>query len=217
MGHPGMVRAAFASIWVVLSSSAPAWAGDARPSVEARALAAPPTIVSAKNASPAPRESPTGRIAAASALGLIASTVSFGVGAYATAALGAGWGDIDCREPECDRGEAAIIGGSAASAVGATLASYYTSRWMGGDGSFVWTAFGATSGAVMSASLAIVEVRGDVPSTLLWVTLVVPPVIGAVLGHELSAAGESESSGGLMALGVTPIPGGAWLGGAGRF
>jgi hypothetical protein len=85
------------------------------------------------------------------------------------------------------------------------------------DGSFVWTAVGSASGAVVSASLGIVELRGDAPATLRLATFVVPPVIGAIIGYELSAAGKSENSSGLTALGVTPVPGGAWLGAAGCF
>ncbi len=161
-------------------------------------------------------EDRTGRVLAEAGLGLVGGAMGVGVGYLAAGELvDADQGCIDA----CGVGRLgwAVVGGSVLGIVGTSLGAYAAAEWMGGDGSLGWTMFGSLSGAAVGVATAIVEVRDDAPGALIGVTLLVPPLVGAVLGYELSSTSRSDRVARAASLDILPARGGATFGFRGTF
>jgi hypothetical protein len=108
-------------------------------------------------------------------------------------------------------GHEAGAGLSLGAALGAILAVgpavWLGGRAMGGDGAFGWTLLGGAIGTGLSAAtLAIKDNVGTLVLAAAW------PVVGAIVGFELSSNGASDA---VVAVAPTVSPGAFGL--AGRF
>lgn len=163
-------------------------------------------------------EDGSGRILAEAGLGLVGAAMGSGLGFVAAAQLAQDSGDGDCSDA-CGVGTLgwALIGGGVLGIAGASLGAYAAGEWMGGDGSLGWTGLGALSGAAVGGAVGLVEARNDQSGALIGVTLLVPTLVGAVLGYELSSASGSDRVAGSASLDILLAGGGATVGVRGIF
>jgi hypothetical protein len=163
-------------------------------------------------------ENRTERVLAEAGLGLVGGALGLGLGFVAAGELaqsGADGGCIDACGVETLGW--ALVGGGALGIAGMSLGAYAAAEWLDGDGSLGWTMLGTVSGAALGAAIALVEVRSEAPGGLIGVTLVVPPLVGAVLGYELSSPNASRAAGSSASLDILSVPGGGILGFSGTF
>jgi hypothetical protein len=160
----------------------------------------------------------SGHILAEAGLGLVGGVAGFALGFVAASELAPAGSDGDCSDA-CGVGTLgwALVGGGVLGTVGASLGAYAAGEWMGGDGSLGWTALGSLSGAAMGAAAVILEARNDAPEALMAVTFLVPPLVGAVLGYELSSPSASDRIVRSASLDLLPARGGAAVGLRGTF
>lgn len=151
----------------------------------------------------------SGRVLAGAGLGLVGGAVGAALGFVAASELALARDDDDCIDA-CGVGTLgwAVLGGGLVGTAGMALGAYAGAEWVGGDGSLGWTALGAFSGFVLGAGGAL-AVGSGAPGELIGLTLVLSPLVGAVLGYELSSASGSDPSEGSASLGLSPAPGGA--------
>lgn len=86
----------------------------------------------------------------------------------------------------------ALVGGGVLGIVGTSVGAYSGAEWVGGDGLLGWTVLGTVSGAAVGTATALVAERNRAPGAVIGVTLVVPTLVGAVLGYELSSSSGSH-------------------------
>ncbi|MBL8955972.1 MAG: hypothetical protein JNK82_34675 [Myxococcaceae bacterium] len=112
-------------------------------------------------------------------------------------------------------GREAGLGASLGAAVGAILtapaAVWLGGRMMGGDGSFGWTVLGGAAGTAVAAGII-----GIKNTTVAWAFAAAMPVLGAVLGYELSSH-RHRSEAPAPAVGIAPALGPTSIGVVGVF
>jgi hypothetical protein len=111
----------------------------------------------------------------------------------------------------------ALIGGGLVGAVGTSLGAYAAGKWMGGEGSLGWAVLGGLSGAAVGGAAVLVLAHNDAPEALMGITFLVPPLVGTVLGYELSSPRASDGAVRSASLDVLPARGGAAIGLRGTF
>jgi hypothetical protein len=163
-----------------------------------------------------PSPDPTSRVLAGGGLGLLGGAAGFGIGFYGMIQLfTSGHADCitDCGDVLSGLG---LLGGTVLGAVALPLGAYAGSEWVGGDGSLGWTVLGGLGGSALGALAVIASVSTDAPAPWIAASAALPPLAGAVLGYELSAASNAETRPS-VSLGVAAQPGGARLGVSGTF
>lgn len=137
-----------------------------------------------------------GRIGAEVGLGLLGGTAGFfsgGLLGYGLCGLGGGGGrEWGCLAP-------ALLGAHLGAFVGISMGVYGGGELAGGDGGLGWTFLGSTAGLV-SAGTILWAAEVEPGSVAWWLLGVGLPLVGGIVGYELTVEGEPRAIGAALTL-----------------